>query len=82
MSWSQRILQRLQQLRLHRRPRQEFEQDLDEEIQSHLQLEIDQNIDAGMRPEEARDAARRKFGPIATSKESTRQVWGWATSGW
>jgi putative ABC transport system permease protein len=84
MSWTQRIRKHLTkfglpQPPLHQLRRQEFEQDLEEEIQSHLQLETDQNTESGMTADEARDAARKKFGPIATSKENTRQVWGWAT---
>ncbi len=78
MLWTQRLLQRLHHMRLNP-SRGEFEQDLEEEIQSHLQLETDRNLESGMSPEQARYAARKKFGPIATSKETTRQVLGWAT---
>ena len=39
--------------------------DLDDEIRAHLDLEIQQNIEAGMSPEEARYAALRAFGNVA-----------------
>ena len=75
MPWAQRIRHclktRLQELR-----RREFEHDLEQEIQSHLQLETDRNLEAGMPPTQARDAARKKFGPIARAKEETRQQTG------
>jgi putative ABC transport system permease protein len=73
MSWTERIRQLGQHLR-----RRRFEQDLDDEIQSHLQLEIDRNVEAGMTPEQAGQAARRSFGPVAASKEDARTIWGWA----
>jgi len=36
--------------------------DLDGEIRHHIELEIRENIERGMTPEEARRAALRKFG--------------------
>jgi len=40
------------------------ERELSDEVESHLQLHIDDNIRAGMTPEEARRAALVKFGPV------------------
>jgi len=62
--------------RLRRRPKNV---ELDEEIEAHLDLEINENIAAGMPPEEARCAARRKFGNVALFREMTSEVWrfGW-----
>lgn len=52
------------------------QQQLQEEIQSHMDLEIDENIRSGMSPEEARLAARRKFGNPLLAVERSREVWG------
>ena len=61
--------------RLNRRPAGE---ELDEEIQSHLQIEIDQNVEDGMTPEAARYAAQRKFGNAVLYKELAEDVWRFA----
>src|SRR5262252_6762039 len=58
---------------IHRRS---AEQELDEEIRAHLEMEIEQNIADGMSPEEARLAARRSFGSMAIAKEDSRAMWG------
>jgi putative ABC transport system permease protein len=62
--------------RVFRRP---SDTDVDEEIRAHLQVEIDENVGAGMSPEEATYVARRKFGNVALFKEMTGEVWrfGW-----
>jgi putative ABC transport system permease protein len=49
--------------------------DLDQDIRDHIELEVRENIDRGMTPEEARRAALRKFGNITRVKEDTRAVW-------
>lgn len=59
---------------LFRRTR--HEQELADEIESNLQLQIEDNIRAGMSPEDARRAARRKFGSIDGAKEACRDRWG------
>jgi putative ABC transport system permease protein len=48
------------------------EQDFAQELESHLQLHIDDNIRAGMSPEEARRQALIKFGGVEGTKESVR----------
>jgi putative ABC transport system permease protein len=48
------------------------EQDFAQEIESHLQLHIDDNLRAGMSPEEARRQALIKFGGVEGTKESVR----------
>jgi putative ABC transport system permease protein len=48
------------------------ERDLRAELESHFQLHIDDNIRAGMTPEDARRAAILKFGPIESIKEDVR----------
>jgi hypothetical protein len=55
------------------------DEDIGEEIQALLQIKIDENIEAGMPPSEARYAAQRKFGNAVLFKEMTEEVWnvGW-----
>lgn len=48
------------------------EHDLSEEFESHLQLHIDDNVRAGLAPEEARRQALIKFGGLEAAKESVR----------
>src|SRR5262249_40474019 len=55
------------------------EQEAEEEIQTHLELETREKIEAGLSPEEARYAARRAFGSVALAKEDSRAVWGLRT---
>jgi predicted permease len=50
---------------------------LEDEIQTHIDLETQENIEAGMSPEEARHAAMRKFGNVLVAKDKSRDVWGW-----
>ena len=48
------------------------ERDLDEELQTHLNLAIEENLRKGMAPEVARSAALRAFGGVTQTKESYR----------
>ncbi|PYU01417.1 MAG: hypothetical protein DMG38_03905 [Acidobacteria bacterium] len=73
MVWAQRIWLRLQTLFR----RNENAQQLDNEIQFHLDQQIGENLAAGMSPEEARYAAMRTFGNPTSLKEQTRDTWGW-----
>ncbi len=50
---------------------------LRDEMQRHIEFEAQQNIDAGMSPEEARYAALRKFGNASLAAEQSREIWGW-----
>src|SRR5438034_649865 len=52
-----------------------FLEDLDQDIRDHIEQETRDNIERGMSPEEAGQAAARKFGNIALVKEDTRAVW-------
>jgi predicted permease len=49
-----------------------LERDLEEEIRSHLEMQIEENLRQGMNREEARQAALRKFGGVAQVKEAYR----------
>src|SRR2546421_11504866 len=73
MLWIRRFLLRLQTLfRRHRSAQQ-----LNDEIQFHLDQQIAENIATGMTREEARHAAMRAFGNPTVLKEETRDAWGW-----
>ena len=52
------------------------ERELDAEIESHLQLHIDDNLRAGMPPDAARRAAFLKFGHVEAIKDAYRDQWG------
>jgi hypothetical protein len=57
-----------------RRPKSMLE-DLDQDIRDHIETETQDNVERGMSLEEARYAARRKFGNATRVKEQTREVW-------
>ena len=44
---------------------------------AHLELEAEEQLDSGMSPERARQAAHRAFGNVAYTKEEVRRMWGW-----
>ncbi|PYT92637.1 MAG: hypothetical protein DMG36_13880, partial [Acidobacteria bacterium] len=50
-------------------------EELDRDIREHIAREMQDNIERGMPPEEARYAAIRKFGNVTRVKEETREVW-------
>jgi hypothetical protein len=50
---------------------------LESEMQAHIELETQENIDAGMSPLEARQAAMRKFGSVVLAGDQSREAWGW-----
>jgi predicted permease len=58
--------------------RRRFEQDLDEEILFHLEMETRKHVERGMDPREARELARRAFGGVAAIKEDVRATRGLA----
>ncbi|HEX5083138.1 MAG TPA: permease prefix domain 1-containing protein, partial [Blastocatellia bacterium] len=68
MTWLRVLFHRLRGMIFKRR----FERDLEEEIRSHLEMQIEENVRQGMTPEEARLAASRKFGGVAQVKEAYR----------
>lgn len=49
--------------------------DLEKDILDHIDPETQENVDRGMPPEEARRAARLKFGNAGLVMEETRAVW-------
>jgi predicted permease len=52
--------------------------DLERELQSDIDLEAEEQREAGASPNEARAAARRAFGNTTLIRERTHEAWGWA----
>src|SRR5215472_14984094 len=68
-----------------RRPsRNEREADLERELRSDLELEAEEQQEAGVPAEEARYRALRSMGNTALVKEDVRRAWGglWAEQFW
>src|SRR5580704_4390703 len=53
--------------------RKRLEANLDEELQAHLGMLIDENLRRGMAPQEARYAALRSFGGVEQARETWRE---------
>jgi predicted permease len=51
--------------------------ELDEEMQAHIQMDIQDRRDRGASAEQARTAAMREFGNVALIEDVTRETWGW-----
>src|SRR5262245_15974963 len=60
-------------LSLFRRGR--LEREMEEEMRFHLDMQIEQNLEAGMAREDARQAAQRQFGNQTWLKEVSREMW-------
>src|SRR5438876_3004433 len=73
MVWARRVWMQLHTLFRRNRNAQQ----LDDEIQFHLEQQIAENIASGMSRAEARYAAMRTFGNPTFLKEATRDTWGW-----
>src|SRR5262245_36101500 len=54
--------------------RRQVEQELDEELQYHIERQIEENIAKGMTPEEARHTAVRAMGGVERRKEECRDI--------
>jgi len=67
--------ERSMKLPLWRRRRREEE--LEEEIQAHLEMAKRDRMERGQTAEEAQEYARREFGNVGLVKEVTREMWGW-----
>ncbi len=68
MRWPKKISHRIRSLFR----KDAVEQELDQELQFHVERQIAENISAGMTAEEARRAARREFGGVEKVKEECR----------
>src|SRR6476620_4193589 len=69
----QRLWNRLKMLRRRRRQ----EQELQDEIAAHLNMDTQERIDTGSDPAQARREAHRDFGNVVLVSEYTRTAWGW-----
>jgi predicted permease len=58
-----------------RRPRRQTQ--LEQEIQSHLQMAASDRVDRGESAERAQQAVRREFGNVALIEQVTRDQWSW-----
>ena len=66
-------------MRLQLWKRRDREEELEEEIRSHLQMAARDRVERGETSEQAEAAARREFGNPGLVKEVTREMWGWAS---
>src|SRR6185295_3781898 len=69
MSWATVLAARLLGLFEHKR----LERELDDEVRFHLEMQIEDNLQAGMNPAEARYTAMRNFGGLDHMKETYRE---------
>jgi len=51
--------------------------DLDRELRSHLEAEMEEQVEHGVPPDEARYAAKRALGNVPSIQEHTREAWRW-----
>jgi predicted permease len=51
----------------------DLDAEMDDEMRAHIEMRTQQNIEAGMSPEEARFAALRQFGWVESIKETCRE---------
>jgi predicted permease len=56
--------------------RRKREEELDEEVQSHLRMAAQEHVERGESPQQARASALREFGNVTLVKEVTRDMWG------
>jgi predicted permease len=73
MAWLGELGRRLRTL-VHRR---QFDADLEEEMRLHLELRQEEQLQSGMKADDARAAARRQFGNTTYLKEESHNAWGW-----
>ncbi len=55
--------------------RHRIDEELSAEFDAHLQMAVDANLERGMAPGEALEAARRAFGNRTLIRESSREAW-------
>jgi predicted permease len=57
--------------------RRQREEELDEEVRSHLRMAAQERMEQGESAEQARTSAVREFGNVTLVKEVTRDMWGY-----
>jgi predicted permease len=55
--------------------RERFDRELEEEMRFHLEMKAEENLAAGVSPEEAHYVARRQFGNQTLLREVSRDMW-------
>src|SRR6266852_4388891 len=69
MKWIRNVNLRLRALF----QKQKLDTQMDDEMRSHIEMQTQENIEAGMKPAEARYAALRQFGWVESIKETCRE---------
>src|SRR6202158_4274379 len=69
MNWSRKIQKRFRESF----QKEKLDSRMDDEMRSHIEMQTQENIEAGMKPEEARYAALRQFGCVDSIKETCRK---------
>ena len=69
MNWLQKLQGRFRSLFQKDKP----DARMDDEMRSHIDMQTQENIEAGMKPEEARYAALRQFGWVESIKDTCRE---------
>jgi predicted permease len=80
MAWYHEVGYSLRSLTGRRRQ----ESEMNEEVRYHIEMETQRNVQAGLRPEEARRRALIQFGGLEAHKDSVRDErgTGWFDDGW
>src|ERR1700716_375227 len=69
MNWSRKIQKRFRALF----QKEKLDAQMDDEMRSHIEMQTQENIEAGMKPDEARYAALRQFGWVESIKDTCRE---------
>jgi len=69
MNWWRKFQLQLRALLQKRK----LDAEMDDEMRSHIEMQTQENIEAGMNPEEVRYAALRQFGWVESIKETCRE---------
>lgn len=77
MRFSGRLAEWSRRLRNLLASKEQFDQELEEEMRLHRDLRSREFQDAGKDPDEARYAARRRFGDALRLREEIHGAWGW-----
>jgi hypothetical protein len=73
MAWYSELRNKL----AHLRGRTAFDNSIDDEIRSHLDMRADELVGSGMSRDEALATARREFGSATRIAEDSREAWRW-----
>src|SRR5215472_9969232 len=73
MNWLRELGRRIRML-MHRR---QFDADLEAEMRLHLEMREQEHLESGMKADDARAVARRRFGNPTYLKEESHIAWGW-----